>query len=436
MAYTKSRRGRNEKADNSLQPLNQNVVLPVAPVTPGKQGRTQPVTPGKKMKILETKLEEKDSENEALRSTISDLTNALNGLTIVKQKIDSTVSDGHDHVNSKKNKKKDEDAPQLAKSAFKFFAENNAKQTGADMRPAWKECSPEVRKIYTSMADADKARYKVEFAIYEEQKVALDMYYANKKQSMALELYEAELVAQSVVEKAAGATDKKIKKKVKKDPEAPKRSLSAYMYFAIEKRASVAEANSNDPPKDILRKVGNMWQELGTNAKEKYEDLAASDKVRYEAEKAKYDAMITEKNIHAEQERLERKQQDKEAAMELMKNLKKTSLITTDASGMDDVSAISDEAVDKKKKTKKKKDPNAPKQKLSAYNFFYCENRAQIKSGMPATVTNSELMSEVGRQWKEFSDKDKQKYNKMADTDKARHSKEMEIYNATRKDQE
>merc|ERR1712161_19822 len=78
-----------------------------------------------------------------------------------------------------------------------------------------------------------------------------------------------------------------------------------------------------------------------------------------------------------------------------------------------------------------KKDPNAPKGPTSSYLFFCNGNRAAIKLQMPE-ATNKELLTEVGRQWKDLAEKKKEKYTNMASLDKARYVKEMEKYNASK----
>jgi hypothetical protein len=70
------------------------------------------------------------------------------------------------------------------------------------MRQVWKECAPEIRQTFLTKAEADKARYLHEFAVYEEEKVALKMYYEKKKKDMAMEYFEAHLTAHTALEKA------------------------------------------------------------------------------------------------------------------------------------------------------------------------------------------------------------------------------------------
>jgi len=146
------------------------------------------------------------------------------------------------------------------------------------MQQAWKECPPEIRSSYEAMAKADKARYARELATHEEEKVALEMYYGKKRQDMAMEFLDAHLTAQAALERVDAETQKGKKKKAKKDPEAPKRSLLSYMYFVADMRDSVTRENPDASPKDVIKTLGEMWNRLekGKNGKrgtKKYDDM-------------------------------------------------------------------------------------------------------------------------------------------------------------------
>jgi len=76
--------------------------------------------------------------------------------------------------------------------------------------------------------------------------------------------------------------------KRKKDPNAPKRGLSAYMFFANENRERVREENPGIAFGALGRKLGELWKALSDTERKPYEDKAATDKKRYEDEKATY----------------------------------------------------------------------------------------------------------------------------------------------------
>ncbi|KAK9470076.1 high mobility group box domain-containing protein [Dipodascopsis tothii] len=74
----------------------------------------------------------------------------------------------------------------------------------------------------------------------------------------------------------------------KKDPNAPKRSLSAYMFFANEQRDSVRTENPGIAFGQVGKVLGERWKALNAKEKAPYEARAAQDKKRYEEEKAAY----------------------------------------------------------------------------------------------------------------------------------------------------
>ncbi|KAK4694325.1 hypothetical protein P7C71_g3243, partial [Lecanoromycetidae sp. Uapishka_2] len=78
--------------------------------------------------------------------------------------------------------------------------------------------------------------------------------------------------------------------KKKKDPNAPKRGLSAYMFFANEQRDNVREENPGISFGQVGKVLGERWKALSTKGREPYEAKAKSDKERYESEKASYNA--------------------------------------------------------------------------------------------------------------------------------------------------
>ncbi|KPI42651.1 Non-histone chromosomal protein 6 [Cyphellophora attinorum] len=91
--------------------------------------------------------------------------------------------------------------------------------------------------------------------------------------------------AATKTKKAAAGGGKK-----KKDPNAPKRGLSAYMFFANEQRETVREENPGISFGQVGKVLGDKWKALSEKGREPYEKKAAADKKRYEDEKAKYNA--------------------------------------------------------------------------------------------------------------------------------------------------
>ena len=86
---------------------------------------------------------------------------------------------------------------------------------------------------------------------------------------------------------------KKRKKRKEKDSNAPKRALSAFLFFSNAKRAEVtAELKAANPDlkgvAEVGKRLGEMWKELSDEAKQPYNEQAAADKERYEREQAAY----------------------------------------------------------------------------------------------------------------------------------------------------
>jgi len=87
--------------------------------------------------------------------------------------------------------------------------------------------------------------------------------------------------AKKQVEKTRGG-------KKKKDPNAPKRGLSAYMFFANEQRENVRAENPGIAFGQVGKVLGERWKALSDKQRTPYESKAAADKKRYEDEKAAY----------------------------------------------------------------------------------------------------------------------------------------------------
>ena len=73
--------------------------------------------------------------------------------------------------------------------------------------------------------------------------------------------------------------------KAKKDPNRVKRAKSAYLFFCEDKRKQVQLENPGKNMGDISKVLGNMWQEISPEDKQKYNDQHEEDVERYENEK-------------------------------------------------------------------------------------------------------------------------------------------------------
>lgn len=72
------------------------------------------------------------------------------------------------------------------------------------------------------------------------------------------------------------------KRKQVKDPNAPKRSLSAFFWFCHDERNKVKALNPEYGVGDIAKELGRKWSDCDAEVKSKYEAMADKDKQRYE----------------------------------------------------------------------------------------------------------------------------------------------------------
>ncbi|EEB15078.1 Nonhistone chromosomal protein, putative [Pediculus humanus corporis] len=76
--------------------------------------------------------------------------------------------------------------------------------------------------------------------------------------------------------------------KRKKDPGAPLRPLSAYMWFCKRNWKKVAKANPGKGTSKVVQLLARMWTSSTEDKKKIYEEYAECDKKFYDIEKEKY----------------------------------------------------------------------------------------------------------------------------------------------------
>lgn len=81
---------------------------------------------------------------------------------------------------------------------------------------------------------------------------------------------------------------KKTTKKRKRDPDAPKPPVSAYILFSKAVRGQVKAANPDWDQKQVLSRIGEMWSAMDERQRAKYVYDATQDSARYKKEKADY----------------------------------------------------------------------------------------------------------------------------------------------------
>jgi hypothetical protein len=154
-----------------------------------------------------------------------------------------------------------------------------------------------------------------------------------------------------------------------KDPNAPKRPKTSYIYFSLDKREEINKSNPELSTKDIMKKIGNLWKSLSDKEKEPYIKLSEQDKKRYTEELKNY---TPPDNLY----------------------------------------------------TEKPKKPRA-KKALTSYIFFCQKNREIIKNDNPK-LSPKDITKKLGNMWKSLSDKEKEPYIKLSEQDKKRYNEEKE----------
>ncbi|KAG8366837.1 hypothetical protein BUALT_Bualt16G0009400 [Buddleja alternifolia] len=81
---------------------------------------------------------------------------------------------------------------------------------------------------------------------------------------------------------------KKKKQKKKKDPNAPKRTMSAFMFFSKTERENVKKTNPGISFTEVGKVLGERWNKLTAEEKAPYEAKARADKKRYNDEISGY----------------------------------------------------------------------------------------------------------------------------------------------------
>eukprot|EP01120_Amphizonella_sp_Union-15-10_P000522 TRINITY_DN10530_c0_g1_i4.p1 TRINITY_DN10530_c0_g1~~TRINITY_DN10530_c0_g1_i4.p1 ORF type:complete len:349 (-),score=103.86 TRINITY_DN10530_c0_g1_i4:51-1097(-) len=152
----------------------------------------------------------------------------------------------------------------------------------------WKTLDAEAKQEFVEMSQKDKTRYASEMANF---------------------------VPSSDSEKD-GPPKKKRKVKQKKDPNAPKRPLNAYMFYSQEMRPKVLAENPEmaKNQKGVLTVIGKEWKKLTPQQKEPYVKQAEEAKVRYTEAIAVYKKQKEPKESDDESPKVKRKPAPKKAA--------------------------------------------------------------------------------------------------------------------------
>lgn len=152
-----------------------------------------------------------------------------------------------------------------------------------------------------------------------------------------------------------------------KDPNAPKKPLSAYFLFSQDERLKVKAEFADYSITDVAKELGRRWATIDPLLKQQYEQ-------RYQSARKVFDQEMSAYKPH-----------------------------------------------------KKKKDPNAPKQPLSAYFIFSTEERLKVKNENP-NFSICEVAKELGRRWAEMDPSLKQRFQARAEEGRQKYDVEMAAY--------
>lgn len=156
------------------------------------------------------------------------------------------------------------------------------------------------------------------------------------------------------------------KEKKEKDPDAPKKPQTSYFLFMNTKRPEIKAAEPGLGFGDMTKKLTEMWKALTDEDKKTYEDMAAKDKARYQAE--------------------------------------------MEAKGLAKPKPVVDETL--------------PKKPLSSFFLFSAEAREKIKKE-DADIKQTDILKKIGAQWKELEPAEKKKWEDKSKADKERYEAAM-----------
>ncbi|KAL7547304.1 hypothetical protein ACHAWF_010624 [Thalassiosira exigua] len=286
-----------------------------------------------------------------------------------------------DNMSSKK-KARDPKAPKRNQSAYLLY-QNAMRDTFKLQNPGmtfgqlakytsamYAEMPAQEKEAWNQRAEADKARYLHELSLYEPPTG-----------------YDAKGDA---IAGMAPVRASKSGKKNSRDPNAPKKNMSAYLMYQNTMRESFRMENPGMTFGQLSKYTSAMYKSLTPEEKERWDEAAEQDKARYEAEMANY----------------------------------------VPPPGYDNTGQIINiNPLTGRKYPKKHRDPNAPKRARGSYVFFTLDERPKIVAENPQ-MSFTEMGYVMGERWRSLSPQEKKKYEDLANDDKKRFTEEMAAYNA------
>ncbi|KAL3801828.1 hypothetical protein HJC23_001224 [Cyclotella cryptica] len=289
---------------------------------------------------------------------------------------------------SRKPPPRDPGAPKRNQSAYLLY-QNAMRDTFRAQNPGmtfgqlskftsamYAEMHPSEKEAWVQRAEADKQRYLQELQFYQPPPG-----YDAKGDAIAGMLHNT-------------SSGGKTAKGLQKDPDAPKKNMSAYLHYQNAMRDTFRAQHPAMTFGQISQHTSQMYRALGPEEKKRWEEHAARDKARYEEAMANY---------------IPPPGYDKTGVM------------------------IASKEAGTRKYSKKEKDPNAPKRARGSFVFFTFEMRPQICQEFPG-IKFTELGHVMGQRWRALTPEQKKRFEDMAENDKRRFQEEMEAYNASKEE--
>ncbi|XP_053663297.1 transcription factor A, mitochondrial [Anopheles marshallii] len=171
-------------------------------------------------------------------------------------------------------------------------------------------------------------------------------------------------------------------------PLKPKRPMNAYIRYVQGVRSSLASANPKATPMEIAKLAAVKWQSLDQTSKTKYEEEYKREQAVWLQKNAKYLSQLTD--AQKEEIKLERQQRN--------------------------------EGKIKREQKRLLKELGRPKRPINGYLRFCQQNKPVL--GL-SKQDNKMQMKNLGLQWRQLTDAEKEPYNKEAEADMKRYQEEM-----------
>jgi len=124
----------------------------------------------------------------------------------------------------------------------------------------WKTMSDKEKEKFQEMSEEDRERYEGQVKDF----------------------------PQEVIDAVTPRRRRRRTSKKERDPNKPKRALSAFFYYAKDERPNVRSINPDFSVGEVAKELGRKWNELTEQEKSPYEKSAEEDRARYDVEMKAY----------------------------------------------------------------------------------------------------------------------------------------------------